>query len=776
MLARALKFLNLKLYFLLICSLFLFACTNRELPQILTLKSQLFKAQIQGPFPESGNHSTNFSWNIDYPTNFNVNLTADHIQILGDSIQGCQVDSISGSYNHRTVSIRGCEAKNSSISIQISAGSANNAEDFAPVIRGFKAAKLNGELKVEFSSSAPALNNLSTIPLRLLTSSPLKSLDTQNFVLKNTSLKKLQKISDFEWEIEIEPIADGELKVSLPAQSLIDIDGISNDLAEIKFQSDRTPPEIIITRTSPHNKITIGQRTTWRLEVRDTSSAMFDLGNARIDFKGSQYHCPFEWTLYDSYGEAFFESCQGYGEAWIEIEAGAATDLAGNKSIHKISEKISVLDSSDPFFADQLFITKWNTSLESNGQAANQLTIPLDLSQNYSFEIDWGDGYKQMIFADRQNPLGSSVTHFYSSPGIYTVKMIGQIPLLSFKESPSSAKKLLSVEQWGSNQWKNMAHMFFYATNFQLNATDQPNLSKVTDMTSMFEGAIKFNSYIGLWNTANVRTMNSMFKYAQEFNEYIGGWNTANVTDMNNMFDGARKFNQVINHWNMKNVTSTASMFLNATNFNQDIGLWNTSRIKDMSNMFEGASVFNSDIGDWDTSQVRSFSGMFQSAFNFNQYIGDWNTQSCQDMSAMFSSASAFNSYIGKWNTGSVKSMSSMFRDATSFNDEFIGNWDVSKVEDMSNMFEGATLFSQNLNNWNVGMVKYMGSMFARTSNFNQYIGNWDVSQVLSMDSMFQNSKKFNQDLGRWTVNPNVTSSNFATGATSWTAPKPIFP
>lgn len=774
--ARSLRSANLKLLFLLICSLFLFACTNRELPQVLTLKSQVFKADIQGPFPESGGSTTSFSWHINYPPNFRVDLSYDHVQILGSSIEGCQIEDISGDLQRRVVSIRGCEAKNASVSIQIASGSATQGGDFAPVIKGFREAKLKGDLKVDFSSSAPALNNLSTIPLRLITSNPLLQLDPNHFVLKNTSLKKLEKVSDFEWTLEIEPISDGEMKVSLPAQTLLDIFGSSNDLAEIEFKSDRTSPIIMISRKTPYDVITLGQKVSWKLEVSDSSDAHFDLTNASISLKGDPDSCQYHWKVVGAYTEVTIEDCKSYGEVWFEIGAGSAVDNAGNSSVLTTSEKIKVLEPENPFFANQLFITKWDTSLESNAEPSNQITIPLDLSKSYNFRIDWGDGTHENITNTAQNPLGRSLSHIYPTSGIYTVKMIGQIPRLSFKENSKSQNKLLRVEQWGSNEWESMAHMFFYARNFELSANDQPNLSQVTDMSSMFEGAIKFNSFIGLWDTSNINNMNSMFKYAQEFNEYIGDWNTSNVTDMASMFESARKFDQVITHWNTKNVITMNSMFLNATAFNQDIGLWDTSSVRDMSSMFEAASMFNSDIGDWDTSQVKSFSGMFSYASKFNQYIGDWNTQNSQDMSAMFSAALAFNTYIGKWKTENVRNMSSMFRDATSFNDEFIGNWDVSKVEDMSHMFEGATLFNQNLNNWNVGTVKNMNSMFARTANFNQYIGAWDVSQVLSMDSMFQNSKKFNQNLSGWRVNLNVTSVNFASGATSWTAPKPAFP
>lgn len=769
MVALAWKLSNFKLFFLVICSLFLIACTNREYPQILTLKSQVFKAQIQGPFPESGGRSTSFAWNIDYPPNFNVNLTPDHIQILGESTQGCQIDSISGSFNHRTVSIRGCEATNSSISIQISPGSANNAEDFAPAIRGFKAAKLNGELKIHFSSSIPSLNNASTIPLRIFASNPLSQYDARALVLENATVKNSKEISKSEWEFEIEPITDGLVRAYLPLHRLSDIYGNQNDHAEIQFTSDRSPPIISIQRISLE-KLVPGQKAHWNIQINDLSGVYWDLQYLKL--MGATADCLLEIQSNTSSKDIYVTQCSSMGDIWLELESGFAKDDFGHTADFTKSHPISYAPMSDSFFADKVFITKWDTSLTQAGDnILNELTLPLDLNLLYDFHIDWGDGSVERI----SNPT-APVRHTYGSAAIYTVKMIGHIPRLSFESEISDRSKLLSVEQWGINRWQSMAYMFYYANNFQLHAVDLPNLSDVKDMTSMFEGAIKFNSYIGHWNTSNVTKMGSIFMYAQEFNEYIGGWDVSKVTDMSRMFMSARKFNQAINHWNTSQVTSMADMFSQATLFNQDIGSWDTSQVRDMSNMFFEAVNFNSDIGEWNTSQVQSFAGMFQGASRFNQYIGEWKTHAALDMSGMFLGASAFNSYIGKWNTENVKNMKAMFRDAIAFNDEFIGAWNVSQVEDMSSMFEGAILFNQNLNAWDVGRVKDMSFMFARTSNFNQYIGSWNVSQVLFMDSMFQYSKKFNQDLSAWTINPSVTSANFAIGASSWTAPRPIFP
>ena len=48
----------------------------------------------------------------------------------------------------------------------------------------------------------------------------------------------------------------------------------------------------------------------------------------------------------------------------------------------------------------------------------------------------------------------------------------------------ANADKLQSIEQWGDIQWESMRRAFAGAKNMVYNATDTPDLSAVTDMSS----------------------------------------------------------------------------------------------------------------------------------------------------------------------------------------------------------------------------------------------------------------------------------------------------
>ena len=80
------------------------------------------------------------------------------------------------------------------------------------------------------------------------------------------------------------------------------------------------------------------------------------------------------------------------------------------------------------------------------------------------------------------------------------------------------------------------------------------------------------------------------------FNDFIGNWDVSNVTNMTDMFNGATAFNNgdsgnneanPLNNWNVSQVTTMNTMFYNASAFNRKfIGSWNVSRVTNMEQMF----------------------------------------------------------------------------------------------------------------------------------------------------------------------------------------------
>nr|WP_246205978.1 BspA family leucine-rich repeat surface protein [Fulvivirga aurantia] len=306
-----------------------------------------------------------------------------------------------------------------------------------------------------------------------------------------------------------------------------------------------------------------------------------------------------------------------------------------------------------------------------------------------------------------------------------------------------------------------MAGAFRGCTNLSINAADTPDLSGVTDMSSMFRGATSFNQDISSWDVSTITDMSLLFRDATSFNQPLDSWDVSSVTNMSSMFFGAGVFNQDLPSWNTANVTNMSTMFRTAFDFNGDITTWDVSSVTNMSSMFVFASAFNQPIGSWNTGSVTTMFRMFQVAGAFNQNIDSWDVSSVTTMQEMFSSARDFNQPLNSWNVSAVTTMRLMFADADDFNQD-LNNWNVSNVTNMSGMFDRASAFNGDISTWNVSAVTTMNSLFDGASSFNQPIGAWDVSSVTDMFRMFSSSA-FNQDISGWNVSAVTNMNNMFT-------------
>ena len=289
-------------------------------------------------------------------------------------------------------------------------------------------------------------------------------------------------------------------------------------------------------------------------------------------------------------------------------------------------------------FTQSDFITTWRTTTPNDS-----ITIPTFPGETYDYSVNWGDG-------NTTSGHTGDATHIYANAGDYTVSISGSFPHISFFYSTNANRqKIISIDQWGTQQWTSMAFAFYGCSNLAGQASDAPDLSLVKKMSGMFNGATSFNQDIGLWDVGQVADMSFMFADASSFNQDIGDWDVGQVSNMIAMFLGASSFNQGIGDWNVGQVTNMRSMFLGASSFNQDIGDWDVGQVTNMYYIFSNASAFNQDIGDWNVGQVSNMSGMFHNTSSFNQDIGDWDVGRVSTMYGMFFGATSFNQNLGNW-------------------------------------------------------------------------------------------------------------------------------
>jgi len=267
--------------------------------------------------------------------------------------------------------------------------------------------------------------------------------------------------------------------------------------------------------------------------------------------------------------------------------------------------------------------------------------------------VSWGDGS-----APQNVSANGQASKTYSSGGEKIVTISGRFGVRFDNEADDAvnAEKVTDVLSWGNGdgvKFTNCEGMFYFCSNLRatLSATDTPDLSLCTDMSSMFAVCSLFNTNINNWNVSTIQNMSGLF--------------------------AGSAFDQPLNNWLVDNVTDMSQMFQN-TPFNQLIGNWNTGKVEDMESMFLGSS-FNQSLNSWNVGNVTNMSGMFDNAEQFNQPLNSWNVGNVTAMASMFTNAIAFNQPLDQWNVGNVTDMFGMFRDARAFNRD-LSMWCVTKI------------------------------------------------------------------------------------------------
>ncbi len=436
-----------------------------------------------------------------------------------------------------------------------------------------------------------------------------------------------------------------------------------------------------------------------------------------------------------------------------------------------------------------------------------------------------------------------------------------------------------NIGGWDVSCATNMASMFSGATQF--NNGGSPNIQNwtapiCTNFSSMFASAPNFNQPLtNLVNTSGVSGcfMNSMFQNATIFNQNIGGWDVSKVTNMSSMFQSASAFNNgennSIQNWYAPLCTRFISMFQTASKFNQPLtNLIDTSSVASCqtTSMFLNAFVFNN--GDvttvptvtpstcsYNTSAPFTFTcpgaslltnlvagdvvyvitnlitasrvGNFicvvstvptnttftitrtlsnniaaGSIFNISKisnipnvtlstssFVNSTRTLTCPgatflstltagDPLLIYFGESPLNTSVqividntnliisdiwtGDVSAGNIKAISK-----SPFGTKPLTSWNMSNVTTMFSMFSGTYLFNQNIGNWNVSNVTSMRSMFQNAYSFNNgqlnvmnsIPLNWTTSNVTLMNDMFNAARAFNQFIGNWDLG-NVTATD----------------
>ncbi len=347
--------------------------------------------------------------------------------------------------------------------------------------------------------------------------------------------------------------------------------------------------------------------------------------------------------------------------------------------------------------------------IETSGEKTEYAFIVDDA---FEFEVDWGDGSGTDIFNGSVMPA-----HDYGEAGEWTLQIKGTASRIAFStdwDCPYAPmlKDILTPVSTGVIGITSANKMFMdtKVTSFTAAGFFDETSGNVTDMSNMFRNA-DFNQDISGWDVSRVSNMNSMFQGNAFFDQDIGGWDVSSVTAMGYMFSDT-PFNQDIGSWNVGNVTYANGLFRNASSFNQNIGGWDVSNITSTSGMFEG-SAFNQDISGWDVSNVTNMYSMFPKT-PFNQDISGWNVSNVTLMSYMFSDT-PFDQDISGWDVSNVKGFTA-FLNGSSFSTE---NYNKLLVKWSYQELEADNYFQADNSTYDLGFPAERRTYIENTFNWN---------------------------------------------------------
>ncbi|UOY07396.1 BspA family leucine-rich repeat surface protein [Muricauda sp. SCSIO 64092] len=229
-------------------------------------------------------------------------------------------------------------------------------------------------------------------------------------------------------------------------------------------------------------------------------------------------------------------SRRNFTTADLGVNTVTLTVTDGNGNTNTCETAVNVVA-----YPTSIFVTTWNTT-NSGVSNSNSIRIPA----TGTYDVDLGnDGTYELL--DQSGTIDVDVTAYNYSAGKIQIGLrnaaSGAGTLTRIKLSyETDQNKILSVDQWGSSiSWSTMVEAFLLCTNLDVLATDAPDLSKVTNMSYMFNGcsSLKGNDSFATWNVSNVTNMLRMFSGTSVFDQSLGDWDMGQVTNGRSMLSGS---------------------------------------------------------------------------------------------------------------------------------------------------------------------------------------------------------------------------------------------
>ena len=276
---------------------------------------------------------------------------------------------------------------------------------------------------------------------------------------------------------------------------------------------------------------------------------------------------------------------------------------------------------------------------------------------------------------------------FYNNPSIVTLDVsnwdTGSCTRYHDLFCASTAlETIIGLENWDTSSGTNFISLFNGCSSLKnIGDLSSWDMSKAYDTGFMFYGCKSMTEIKGItnWNTESLELVSYMFAASTNLISLdLSGWDVSKITQMGSMFSsqsqntGAMKLQSVnLSGWNPVNAVHVGWMFYGCGNLTHvDLSGWSAENIQTMSHMFADCyklqsvdftgwntksltcmdGIFNDcqamktvDMSMFDTSKVTVFAQTFEACKSLEKVIGmeNWDTSKGNDFSEMFSGCGA---------------------------------------------------------------------------------------------------------------------------------------
>ena len=232
---------------------------------------------------------------------------------------------------------------------------------------------------------------------------------------------------------------------------------------------------------------------------------------------------------------------------------------------------------------------------------SSSLEMQLPLRGITDVTVEWGDGTYTTHTANYPQSPTNSIIHTYSSPGNYTIAILGKTEQFGDNDQEDIdrrvySEKITKVLSFGDLGLTSLESAFSGAVNLTQVPSYLP--PTVNNLSKSFADAIIFNdSNISSWDVSSVTNMRRMFYRADLFNQPLGNWNTESLQVASAMFAETGAFNQSLANWDITNVVAMNNMFagveLSTTNYENTLIGWAAQSVQNGVIFDGGMSKYN---------------------------------------------------------------------------------------------------------------------------------------------------------------------------------------